>query len=127
MIHSAAQGKPYACFVSAETRLPFMTMTDGVEAFLKLAESPEEALSTRVYNIKAFSPSAAEIRERVLEVFPDASITFEPDPALQAIVDSWPADVDDDLARNDWHFLPRHGLDEALSEYLLPALQSRYA
>ena len=68
-----------------------------------------------------------EIRERVLEVFPDASISFKPDPALQAIVDSWPADVDDGLARSDWQFFPRHGLDEALSEYLLPALQSRYA
>jgi nucleoside-diphosphate-sugar epimerase len=126
MIHAAAQGKPYACFVAAETRLPFMTMTDAVEGFMKLADAPEKTLTTRVYNVKAFSPSAAEIRDRVLEVFPDASISFKPDPALQAIVDSWPADVDDALARNDWNFLPKHGLDEALSEYLLPALQSRY-
>ncbi len=127
MIHAAAQGHPYACFVSAETRLPFMTMADGVEAFLKLAEASEDSLSTRVYNIKAFSPSAAEIRERVLEIFPDSRITFDPDPARQAIVDSWPADVDDSLARRDWGLSPEHGLEGALSEYLFPALQSRYA
>ncbi len=126
MIHAAAQGQPYACFVSAETRLPFMTMADGVDAFLTLALAPADSLSTRVYNVKAFSPSATEIRQRVLEVFPKAQIAFEPDPARQAIVDSWPADVDDTLARRDWGFAPRHGLEEALSEYLVPALLSRY-
>ena len=29
MIHAAAQGKPYDCFVAEETRLPFMTMPDA--------------------------------------------------------------------------------------------------
>ena len=34
MIHAAAQGKPYACFVRPDTRIPFMAMPDGVEALL---------------------------------------------------------------------------------------------
>ena len=64
MIHAAAQGKPYDCFVSEETRLPFMTMPDGVEALLQLAEADPAKLSTRVYNICGFSASAGEIRAR---------------------------------------------------------------
>ncbi len=126
MIHAAAQGKPYACFVSAETRIPFMTMPDAVAAFLRLAEAPAESLSTRVYNIAAFAPSAGEFREAALAHFPDGRIAFEPVPERQAIVDTWPADVNDGLARSDWGHAPSHGLEEAVADYLVPALGRRY-
>jgi threonine 3-dehydrogenase len=127
MIHAAAQAKPYDCFVREDTRLPFMTMPDAVEALLQLADAEPAALSTRVYNIKAFSVSAGEIRQAVLREFPEASIRFEPSETRQAIVDSWPEDIDDALARRDWGLDPRHGFAEALNEYLLPALRERYA
>lgn len=127
MIHAAAQGKPYACFVREDTRLPFMTMTDAVDAFLTFASAPETGLTRRVYNIRAFSPSAGELRDRLTAQFPDARVTFEPDERRQAIVDSWPADVDDRAAREDWGLAPRHGLSEALDDYLLPALRARYS
>jgi len=127
MIHAAAQGKPYACFVSAETRMPFMTMPDAVGAILRLDQAHADRLTTRVYNIGAFAPSADEIRGAVLHHFPDARIAFEPVPWRQAIVDTWPADVDDTRARRDWGHAPRHRLAEAMSGYLVPALLKRYA
>ncbi len=127
MMHAAAQGRPYACFVSADTRLPFMTMSDAVDAFLRLAAAPSESLSTRVYNIRAFGPSAAEIREAVLAHYPSARISFEPVPERQAIVDTWPGDVDDGAARRDWGFSPRLGLREALEDEFVPALKRRYS
>lgn len=126
MIHAAARGVPYSCFVREDTRLPFMTMPDAVDAFLQLADAPEDTLSTRVYNIQAFSPTAGEFRDAVIERFPGAEISFDPVPHRQAIVDTWPAAVDDRLARDDWGFGPRHGFEEALDEYLLPALRKRY-
>jgi nucleoside-diphosphate-sugar epimerase len=127
MIHAAAQGKPYDCFVSEETRLPFMTMPDGVAALLQLADADPSVLSTRVYNIQGFSASAGEIRRAVLERYPGARIGFRPVAARQAIVDSWPGKIDDSLARRDWGLSPRHGMVEALDEYLVPALMQRYA
>jgi nucleoside-diphosphate-sugar epimerase len=127
MIHAAAQGKSYACFVAAETRMPFMTMPDAVDAMLRLDAAPADRLTTRVYNIGAFSPSADEIRSAVIEHFPDARITFEPVAWRQSIVDTWPADVNDTRARRDWGHAPRHRLVEAMSGYLVPALVKRYA
>src|SRR5664280_1775322 len=41
MIHAAAQGKPYPCFVRPDTRIPFMAMPDGVDALLRLAAAPK--------------------------------------------------------------------------------------
>jgi nucleoside-diphosphate-sugar epimerase len=126
MIHAAARGEPYACFVRPDTRIPFMAMPDGVEALLRLADAPREALTRTAYNVTAFSPSAEEIRAIVLRAFPAASITFEVDQKRQGIVDSWPADVDDGAARRDWGFDPRFDLERAFSEYLIPTIRRHY-
>src|SRR6476661_655263 len=104
MIHAAAKGEAYPCFVRPDTRIPFMAMPDGVEALLALAAAPREQLTRTAYNLAAFNPSAGEIRDVVLEAFPSAHIGWEPDTKRQGIVDSWPADVDDGAARRDWGF-----------------------
>jgi nucleoside-diphosphate-sugar epimerase len=127
MLHAAAQGEAYACFVRPDTRIPFLAMPDAVEALLKLAAAPREALTRSVYNVGAFNPSADEIRARVLAAFPGADISFAPHLKRQQIVDSWPADVDDTAARRDWGFAPRYDEATAFSDYLVPTFRDRYA
>ena len=83
-------------------------------------------LTRRVYNIRGFSSTAAEIRSEILKHFPEADLAFEPDPPRQLLVDSWPGDVDDSLAQKDWGFSPRHGLSQAMADYLVPAMRKRY-
>jgi nucleoside-diphosphate-sugar epimerase len=126
MLHAAASGEPYACFVRPDTRIPFMAMPDGVEALLKMAQAPRAVLSRTVYNVGAFSPTAEQVRARVLAAFPKAEITFQPHQKRQQIVDSWPADVDDTAARRDWGFAPRYDEDRAFSEYLVPTIRQQY-
>ena len=126
MIHAAAQGEPYDCFVREDTRIPFMAMPDGVAALLTLASAPRQRLQRTSYNVGAFSPSAREIRDVVVRAFPDARIGWKVDTKRQAIVDSWPADVDDSAARRDWGFAPQYDLARAFSEYLIPTIRARY-
>ena len=126
MIHAAARGEPYACFVRPDTTIPFMAMPDAIDALLTLASAPVAALTRTAYNVGAFSKSAAEIRDVVVRAFPEATITFAVDAKRQAIVDSWPADVDDAAARGDWGFRPAHDFDRAFSEYLIPTIRKRY-
>lgn len=127
MIHAAAQGKPYACFVREDSVLPFMAMPDAVTALLHLAAAPMESLSRSVYNVTSFSLSAADFRDQVLRAFPAAQVTFEPDLRRQGIVDSWPAELDDEAARRDWDWSPAYDLERAFQEYLLPNITQRYA
>jgi nucleoside-diphosphate-sugar epimerase len=127
MLHAAAQGRPYACFVRPDTRIPFMAMPDGVEALLRLAAAPRAALNHTTYNVGAFNPSAEEFRVLVAQAFPGAAITFSPDLKRQGIVDTWPADVDDSAARNDWGYAPAYDLQRAFWEYLVPTIRQRYA
>jgi nucleoside-diphosphate-sugar epimerase len=126
MIHAAAQGRPYTCFVRPDTRIPFMTIPDAVTALLTLMDAPAPSLTTLVYNVAAFSPSTAELVERVHAAFPGTSIAFAPDARRQAIVDSWPSDVDDARARRDWGFQPAYDLDRAFDQYLLPNVKRHH-
>lgn len=126
MLHHAAQSLPYDCFVRPDTTLPFMMMPDAVKALLMLEAAPKENLCQFVYNITSFSPTAREFYEIVRDAFPQAEIGFKPHLSRQAIVDSWPADVDDSAARRDWGFSPEYDRQRAFEDYLIPAIRERY-
>jgi len=126
MIHAAAKGEAYACFVRPDAQIPFMAMPDGVNALLTLAAAPRESLTQTVYNLGAFAPTAGQVHEEVLRAFPDAKITFTIDEKRQGIVDSWPADVDDSAARRDWGFAPQYDFERAFRDYLIPTIKQRY-
>jgi threonine 3-dehydrogenase len=127
MLHAAAQGKPYECFVREDTKISFMAMPDAIKSLLMLLDVPREKLHHQVYNIAAFALTAGEFRDRALKAFPGAQITFKPNPRRQGIVDSWPQDVDDSLARAEWNWKPHFDADAFFDDYFLPEIRKRYA
>ncbi len=127
MLHAAAQGEPYNCFVRPDTTLPFMAMPDAVKALVMLSAVPRKRLSQLVYNVTSFSLSAQEIYDIVMKAFPAAEIHFEVDGCRQKIVDTWPKEVDDSAARRDWDWAPEYDCEKAFQEYLIPAIKARYA
>ena len=127
MIHAAAQGKDYCCFVREGLTIPFMAMPDAVDAVLTLAAAPREKLTQTVYNVGAFSISAAQIRDLVVQAFPGTQVSFEPDLKRQNIAESWPIDVDDSPARRDWGWEPKYDAQRTFTEYLIPNIRQRYA
>ena len=126
MLHAAAQGKDYACFVRADTKISFMAMPDAIKSLLMLMDAPREKLSRTVYNLAAFAITAEDFRQRALKAFPNAKISFQPNPRRQGIVDSWPEDVDDSRARADWGWMPDYDVEKFFDEYFLPEIRKRY-
>lgn len=126
MLHAAAKGVAYDCFVRPDAQLPFMVMPDAVKSLIMLQQAPREHLTQTVYNVTSFNPIAQELFDLTLEAFPQANIRFAPDCSRQCIVDSWPADIDDSAARRDWQWQPDFNLDRAFSEFLVPAIRARY-
>ena len=112
----------YDCFVGPESRIPFMYMPDALRAVIELSDAPRESLGRCVYNIAAMSPSAEEIADAARARIPDVKISFTPDPKRQAILDSWPAALDDSCARKDWGW--KHEFDlEAMADDLMPKVR----
>ena len=104
-----------------------MAMPDAIDAMTRLALADKAKLSRTVYNIAAFSPTADEVAEVVRKAFPKAIIETKVDAKRQAIVDSWPAEIDDSAARRDWGHQPKWDFQKAFEEYLIPTIRKRYA
>lgn len=126
MLHQAAKGEPYTCFVREDTTIPFMAMPDAITALLMLDAASREKLGREVYNVGSFSPSASELSNRVKKAFPSSVVNFKPDLKRQAILDTWPENVDDSEARKDWGWKPAYDFERAFEEYLVPAVTRFY-
>ncbi len=126
LIHAAARGEPYCCFVDREARLPFCAMPDAVEGVLRLALCQKASLTRSAYNLGGPSLSAAEIIARVARDFPDLEVRFRLDRARDRIVAGWPGAVDDTAARQDFGFSPAHDEETLFSRYLIPGIRRRY-
>jgi nucleoside-diphosphate-sugar epimerase len=126
MLHHAAQGLSYECFVDPDTRLPFMVMPDAIRAMIELESVPKDRLSQHVYNVTSFCPTAQEVELLVKRFFSDVSVDYVPHTGRQAIVDSWPEDIDDTAAAADWDWSPEFDQTKAFEDYLLPAIAERY-
>jgi nucleoside-diphosphate-sugar epimerase len=126
MLHAAAKGEPYAAFVRPDTQIPFMAMPDAVTALLRLSQAPKRSLGRTVYNVTSYSLTAEQFRQQVVKAFPAADISFNPDLKRQQIVDSWPADLNDNDARRDWGWKPDFNIERSFSEYLIPNILKRY-
>ncbi|WP_338088866.1 NAD-dependent epimerase/dehydratase family protein [Nannocystis pusilla] len=111
----------YEAFCRPDSQIPLMYMPDALRALVELSLAPRERLGRCIYNIAAFSPTAQEIADEVARVVPGARITFKPDPARQAILDSWPRALDDTCARRDWDWRPAWDLAR-MSDDLTPKL-----
>ncbi len=120
MVHAAAQGKPYSCFVRDDARIPFMAMPDAVNALLQLGHAPLERLTRQVYNVTSFTVSAGQIRDRVMSAFPDADICFAPDLKREAIIDSWPGNPGRQRSAYGSDWATQYDIDRTFDEYLIP-------
>lgn len=126
MVHAAARGESYECFVRKDSTIPFMAMADAADVLLGLANAPKKNLKSFVYNVEGFSVSALEIYEMTKKFFPKFKMTYKINAERQRIVDSWPVDVDGTNAKKDWGWKPKYSFEKTFSEYLIPKIKQRY-
>ncbi len=114
----ALRDKDYTCFLSEDTYLPMMYMPDAIRATIELMEAPAEKISVRSsYNLSGMSFSPKEIGASIKQHIPEFQLDYKPD-FRQKIADSWPASIDDSLARTDWNWKPQFDLEAMTSDML---------
>lgn len=116
IIQTAALKQPYDIDVDEDARMPILYCKDAVEALLKLHSSKNPR--SRVYNVAGVSPTAKEIVKEVRKHVPDAPIKFAPKPEIVAIVDSWPAALDDERARRELGWKLSYPLDRLVTDFI---------
>lgn len=114
----ALEEKKYECFLSEDTYLPMMYMTDAIKATIELMEAPAENISVRTsYNIAAMSFSPKEIAASIKLHIPEFKISYKSD-YRQTIANSWPQSIDDSVAQKDWNWKPEFDLDKMTADML---------
>ncbi len=120
----ALKNKKYTCFLSENTFLPMMYMDDAIRATIELMEAPKASLSQKMsYNLSAMSFSPTQIAAAIKKRIPEFEIDYAPD-YRQQIADSWPASIDDSLARKDWAWQPEFDL-EKMTDAMLENLSKK--
>jgi threonine 3-dehydrogenase len=104
--------------VRPTTRVSTIYVKDAIRAILMLLRAPAGRLTRRVYNLHAIAPSAAEIADAIRARVNGAEFRFEPDPAVVALIESWPAVIDDQSSRRDWDWKPAYDLDKLADEFI---------
>jgi nucleoside-diphosphate-sugar epimerase len=126
IFHEALENGSYTSFLSAETRLPMMYMSDAIDATIAIMEAPTEKVKIRSsYNLAGFSFTPEELAAEIRTFIPEFQIDYAPD-FRQAIADSWPASIDDSPARADWGWAPKYDLRK-MTEDMLVNLRSMKA
>lgn len=116
--HEALEEKKYECFLSEDTYLPMMYITDAIRGTIELMEAPADKISVRTsYNLSAMSFSPKEITASIRQHIPEFTISYKPD-YRQNIANSWPQSIDDSVARNDWGWKNEYDLDKMTKEML---------
>ncbi len=123
--YEAIKNKKYTCFVKEDTRLPMMYMPDCIKATIDLMQADFSKLKHHSdFNLGAMSFNVKELADSIKKRIPEFEISYEPD-FRQAIADSWPNDVDDTAAREEWGWKPDYDL-EAMTEDMLKNIQIKH-
>ncbi len=118
IFYEAVENGKYKSFIAENTAMPMLYMDDAISATIKLMNAPKESLTVRSsYNLGGMSFTPAELAAEIKKEMPEFEISYEPD-FRQAIADSWPASIDDSVAKNDWGLTYDFDITEMTKEML---------
>jgi nucleoside-diphosphate-sugar epimerase len=118
IFHKALSDGKYECFLSSETKMPMMYMSDAIDATVNIMLADSEKIKIRSsYNLAAMSFTPTEIASEIKKYIPNFEITYKPD-FRQKIADSWPASIDDSEARKDWNWSHKFDIEKMTIEML---------
>ena len=119
-IEESAKGRPYEIYVDPETRCPVMYFKDAARAVVQLGDAPRDRIKRGVYVIAGVTPiaSAGELAELIRAKVPGAQLTFNPDRALQPILDKLLLPINDRYAQEEWGWEASYDQEGVIDDFL---------
>ena len=119
IFYKAIEENKYTSFINENTAMPMLYMDDAINATLQLMQAPKDALSIHAsYNLGGMSFTPKQLSASIQSILPDFKISYAPD-FRQAIADSWPASIDDSVAKKDWGLKYTYDLDSMTKEMIV--------
>ena len=120
IFHDALKKKSYQSFLSAETELPMMFMDDAIRGTIELMDAPAAQINIRSsYNFAGVSFNPEDLASEIKKHIPDFKLGYTQNDPRQQIANSWPASINDSVAKKDWNWKPEFNLEKLTLEMLL--------
>ncbi|MBT7094512.1 MAG: L-threonine 3-dehydrogenase, partial [Bacteroidetes bacterium] len=104
--------KYFTCPLAAGTFLDMMYMPDAIHAAISVMEADPDKLKHRnAFNVTAMSFDPEILYAEIKKHLPDFKMDYQPDPVKMCIAQSWPNQMDDSCAREEWGWKPEYDLD----------------
>ena len=117
--YEAIKYKKYTSYLKRGTYLDMMYMPDAMTAAIDLMEANPDKLQHRnAFNVTAMSVAPENIADEIRKIIPEFVLDFETDPLRQAIADSWPNNMDDSAAREEWGWEPKYNLESMTKDMI---------
>ncbi|RLD62906.1 MAG: L-threonine 3-dehydrogenase [Bacteroidetes bacterium] len=117
--YEAVKNKKFTCPLAKGTFLDMMYMPDAINAAIDLMEADPSKLKHRnSFNVTSMSFDPEIIANAIKKEMPEFVMDYDVDPVKQSIADSWPNNMDDSCAREEWGWNPSFNLETMTKDML---------
>jgi nucleoside-diphosphate-sugar epimerase len=117
--YAAIKQRKYTCYLKKGTYLDMMYMPDALKAATDLMEANPAKLKHRnAFNVTAMSVAPEDFAAEIKKIIPGFTMDFKIDSLRQAIADSWPNNMDDTRAREEWGWQPEYDLESMTKDMI---------
>ena len=121
----AVRGEKFTCPIRKGTKMDMMYMPDALNAAISLMETdPQRLIHHNGFNIASMSFDPDTLYQAIRKYKPTFEMVYDVDPLKEQIAESWPDQMDDSCARNEWDWKPQYDLD-AMTRDMLEKLSKK--
>ena len=121
----AVRGEKFTCPIRKGTKMDMMYMPDALNAAISLMEAdPQRLIHHNGFNIASMSFDPDTLYQAIRKYKPTFEMVYDVDSLKEQIAESWPDQMDDSCARNEWDWKPQYDLD-AMTRDMLEKLSKK--
>lgn len=118
--YSAVKGEEFVCPIGAGTYMDMMYMPDALKAAVDIMNAdPSKLVHRNSFNIASMSFEPETLFNCIRKEIPGLKVRYELDPVRQAIANSWPDNMDDSCAREEWGWKPSFDMESMTKDMIL--------
>ena len=109
----------YTCPIPENTYMDMLYMPDALNACTQLMDAdPSMLVHRNSFNVTSMSFSPKKLFAAISKRVPGAEFSYDINPVKAEISASWPDNMDDSCAREEWGWNPQWGMEEMIDDML---------
>ena len=120
LVQAAILGEPFEVTVPEDTVVPLLYVKDALRSLVMLNNAPVDGLKTRIYNVGQIMPPprTLDLVNAVRKHYPEAQISFNPDPLTTEVNKNTPREIRCDEAQKEWGWYVSYNLEDMVKDFV---------